>query len=231
MRSPEPMVLLIDVDNTLLDNDLIRLRLGEILARQLGRMPAERFWEVYEAVREETGLVDFPLAIARFRAEYPEHREITRLEQMVFGFPFADVVYAEARPALRHAQRLGRPVILSDGDQNFQRHKIRAAGIEHAVNGHVLVYVHKELNTDEIMRRYPAEHYVMIDDKQRIHLAMKERLGERITTIHVCQGKYAHDPAHHDMRGADLTIEGIGGLRELDAAAIRRAARIPVPAH
>ena len=113
---------------------------------------------------------------------------MTRLEYLVFGFPFPEVVYPDTNAALEHFRALGRPAVLSDGDQNFQRHKIRAAGIEEAVDGHVLVYVHKELNTHEIMMRYPTHHYVMVDDKSRIHVAMKERLGEMTTTVHVCRG-------------------------------------------
>ncbi len=225
---PDDMVILFDVDNTLLDNDRVRDLLGTVLSRELGALPASRFWDIYEEVREKTGIVDFPASIARFRAEQPDLPGVIRLEQLIFGFPFADVAYAHARAALAHARTFGRPVVMSDDDQCFQRHKIRAAGIEDAVDGNVLVFDHKELRLAEMMRYFPARHYVMIDDKPRILLSLKEQLGSRITTVMVCQGKYAHDPAHHAFAGADMTIEGIAEFLDLDAARLLAAA---APAH
>ena len=225
MNDRHALVMLFDVDNTLLDNDLVRRGLEQRLTQELGDLPAKRFWNIYENVRLETELVDFPLTIARWRLEFPSHPQVTRLEYLIFGFDFASVVYAESPAAVAHAHAISRPVVLSDGDQNFQRHKVRAAGIEAAFDGHVLIYVHKELNTHEIMMRYPAEHYAMIDDKPRIHTAMKERLGAMVTTVHVCQGKYAHDPSHHQGNGADVTIEGIGDLMNWSREALVAAGR------
>lgn len=218
------MVILFDVDNTLLDNDRVRELLEMALSDALGMEPARRFWELYEQIREDTGIVDFPASIARFRAGQPDLPGITRLEYLIFGFGFARVVYEHSHAALAHAYTLGRPVIMSDGEQCFQRHKIRAAGIESAVDGNVLVFDHKELRLADMMGHFPAGHYVMIDDKPRILVSLKEQLGTRITTVMVCQGKYAHDPAHHDFPGADITIEGIGGFLDLDRAALLAAA-------
>ncbi len=224
-QRPEGPVILFDVDNTLLDNDRVRDLLGATLARELGDLPASRFWDIYEQFRDTTGIVDFPASIARFRAERPDLPESIRLEHLIFGFRFADMVYGQSRAALAHAHTLGRPVIMSDGDQCFQRHKIRAAGIESAVEGNVLVFDHKELRLAEMMRYFPAAHYVMIDDKPRILVSLKEQLGRRVTTVMVCQGKYAHDPAHHNFPGADITIEGIGGFLDLDVPLLLKAAR------
>ena len=218
------LVVLFDVDNTLLDNDRVRDLLGLSLDAALGTTAAQRFWDLYEQIREESGIVDFPHAIARFRAECPDNVAARRLEYLIFGFPFADVVYDASFAAIKHAEAFARPVILSDGDQCFQRHKIRAAGIERSVDGHVLVFDHKELRLPELMKLYPASHYVMVDDKNRIHASLKKQLGDRITTVMVCQGKYAHDQAHHDFPGADITIEGIEGFLSLDAPALVAAA-------
>lgn len=223
------MVILFDVDNTLLDNDRVRDRLETVLSDALGMEPASRFWELYEQIRDDTGIVDFPASIARFRAGQPDLPGIARLEHLIFGFGFAGMVYEHSQAALAHAYTMGRPVIVSDGDQCFQRHKIRAAGIESAVDGNVLVFDHKELRLAEMMRHFPAGHYVMIDDKPRILVSLKEQLGSRITTVMVCQGKYAHDPAYHDFPGADITIEGIGGFLELDAPLLLKAARHSQP--
>ncbi len=218
------IVVLFDADNTLLDNDRVRELLGLALDAALGTSAAERFWELYEQIRDESGIVDFPRAIARFRAECPENGAARRLEYLIFGFPFADVVYDASFAAIKQADGFARTVILSDGDQCFQRHKIRAAGIERSVDGHVLVFDHKELRLPELMKLYPANHYVMVDDKNRIHAGLKKQLGDRITTVMVCQGKYAHDPSHHDFPGTDITIDGIEGFLGLDAPALLAAA-------
>ena len=209
------LVVLLDVDNTLLDNDLVRVRLERDLSGALGGEHAARFWEIYEEVRAETDLVDFPETVERFGRECPDSGCIGRVSAVLYDFPFQDVVYPESLEAIRHVSSFATPVILSDGDQLFQRHKIRAAGLEEAVGGNVLVYVHKEQSTEDIRRRFPARHYVMVDDKVRIHAALRETMGDMITTVMVCQGQYAHDPAHHDFPEADVTIEGIGGLLAL----------------
>ncbi len=209
------LVMLLDMDNTLLDNDLIRTGLEQELAGLLGRGQASRFWEIYEQVRAETDLVNFPETIERFAGECPDIGCLTRVSAALYEFPFDRYVFPESFAAIRHVASFATPVILSDGDQLFQRYKIRASGLEEAVGGNVLVYVHKEQNTRDIQRRFPAAHYAIADDKARIHAAMKAAMGEQITTVMVCQGIYAHDPAHHDFPNADLTIEGIEGLLAL----------------
>lgn len=209
------LVVLLDVDNTLLDNDLVRSRLERELTGVLGQEHAARFWAVYEQVRAETDFVNFPETIQRFGAECPDTACVGRVSAILYNFPFQECLYADSLRAVSHICSFATPVILSDGDQLFQRYKIRAAGLEKAVDGNVLVYVHKEQNTSEIRERFPASHYVMVDDKARIHAAMKAAMGDQLTTVMVCQGSYAEDPAHHDYPEADLTIEGIDGLLAL----------------
>ena len=215
------LVFLLDVDNTLLDNDQVRARLEAAVAEAVGRERAGRFWEIYEAVREELDFVNFPETVERFSAECDEIACLGRLSSILYGFPFAECLYPGALPAIEHVKSLGLPVILSDGDQLFQRYKIRTAGLEAAVEGRVLVYVHKEQRSDEIRRRYPASHYVLVDDKARILEAMKSVLGEVLTTVMVCQGKYAADPASRQYPAADLTLDSIGDLAALTAGQLR----------
>ncbi|HEV2284434.1 MAG TPA: hypothetical protein VGR80_00195, partial [Steroidobacteraceae bacterium] len=84
-----------------------------------------------------------------------------------------------------------------------------------AVNGRVLIYLHKEQMLDSVTRRYPATHYVMIDDKLRILTAMKNAWGEKLTTIFPRQGHYALDPRElAAWPPADLALGRIGELAE-----------------
>lgn len=204
------MVVMFDVDNTLLDNDLVRTQLAQDLLVQLGKQQAARFWELYEEVREETQLVDFPETIHRFALDFPESGD--KLESLINGFPFPRFVYPESLRVLRHVASYARPIVVSDGDEVFQRHKIRVTGIEDAVEGNVLIFVHKEQHLADIEQRFPAQHYVMVDDKPRIQAAVKSALGDRVTTVMVCQGKYANDPDQRSEPEPDITIGSIADL-------------------
>lgn len=215
--------MLLDVDNTLLDNDLIRTDLAGQLSKILGSKNADLFWRIYEEVRTETDVVNFPETLKRLARECPDSVCLGDVSAALYDFPFSKYMYPRSIDALRHVSAFATPVILSDGDQLFQRHKIRAAGIEDAVSGNVLIYVHKEQHIADIQTRFPARHYAIVDDKPRIHTAMKKALGEKITTVMVCQGKYAHDPAHHDFPDADITIEAIDGLLALNSDQLARA--------
>jgi len=209
------LVLLFDVDNTLLDNDAVYAGLHERTADALGPEHDARFWEIYDEVRAVHDVVDIPAAIERFQAEFPGLPGTARLHDLVFDFPFASEVYPATPDAVAHARGLGIPAILSDGDPRFQPHKITASGMRDLFEGRVLIYEHKELEFDSVERRYPARHYVMVDDKPRIHRALKERYGGAITTVMVCQGHYAAED--HDYHGADLVI----GHRRTDQAHAR----------
>ncbi len=217
------LVFLVDVDNTLLDNDGVRVELEAAIASAVGQTRAARFWEIYEAVRAELDFVSFPETLERFGRECDEVGCLGSASAVLYGFSFAECLYGTALRAIDHLRTIGQPVILSDGDQLFQRYKIRSAGLEAAFDGQVLVYVHKELETADIMRRYPAEHYVLIDDKPRIHAAMKEILGEQLTTVQVRQGKYARAP-RADLFEPDITVDNIGDIRYLTGDTLRRTA-------
>lgn len=217
-------MILIDVDNTLLDNDGVRSRLEAEIREAVGPDRAERFWQLYEQVREELDFVNFPETMERFGRECDDPGCLGPLSAVLYGFRFAECLYPGTEAAIAHARSLGLPVILSDGDQLFQRYKIRDAGLETAVEGRVLVYVHKEQETADIRARYPADHYVMVDDKPRIHAAMKQALGPLVTTVFVRQGKYALAATAHEGRPPDLEIASIGDFTTLTADRIRVAA-------
>jgi hypothetical protein len=220
-----PLVLLFDIDNTLLDNDLVKARLERELLALLGERLAAEFWNTYEEVRISTGVVDFPEILRRFRIAFPDARGGGRIHDILFDFPFGEAVYPDTFAVLAHANKIGLAVVLSDGDQVFQRHKVRRAGIDDAVDGRVLVFGHKEDHLTDIMARFPAPHYAMVDDKPRIQEAMKERFGDAITTIQVRQGKYAYETPAHGPSHPDITIDGIGELLQFSRAAIIEAPR------
>ncbi len=208
------LVVLLDVDNTLLDSDRVLERLRCQLAGILDAARAARFWEIYEQVRADTERVSFPETVDRFAAELQDPDRTAAIGSIIADFPFRECVYAESLRAIEHVASFGVPVIVSDGDQLFQRYKIRAAGLEAAVGGNVLIYAHKERHIDEIQRRFPSRQYAAVDDKKHVLAAMKAALGRRITTLMVRQGKYALDPRPRSVREPDLTLDAIGGLLE-----------------
>ena len=223
MSDPEhALVIMFDVDNTLLDNDRVRAALDGAVAAIVGSDLNVRFWEVYEEVRADLDHVSYPETIERFSHVCGDVGYVEALSELLSAFPFVDYVYGGARAALEHAAELALPVIVTDGDQFFQRSKIRSAGLAGAVDGRVLIYVHKEHETADVRRRYPARHYVMLDDKGRILTGMKRALGDTLTTVHVRQGKYAATPPEVPP---DLAIDGIGEFTTLTADDLIAAAR------
>jgi FMN phosphatase YigB (HAD superfamily) len=213
MTVPASTVFLIDVDNTLLDNDAVEADLHRHLAAQLGQERAERYWTIFEELRSELGYADYLGALQRLRGAYPHEPHLLQASTYVIEYPFAERVYAGALDTVRRLNELGRTVILSDGDVVLQPHKIRSSGVWAAVDGDVLVYVHKEHELDDVERRYPAEHYVMVDDKLRILDAIKRDWGSRVTTVFLRQGHYATDvESVKAYSPADLTLERIDEL-------------------
>lgn len=222
------IVIFFDVDNTLLDNDAVYAGLHERTAAALGPSCDARFWEIYDEVRKVRDVVDIPAAIEQFQAEFPKLPASSTLHELIFSFPFADVVFESTPSAVAYSATLGLPAVLSDGDRRFQPHKITASGVRALFDGRVLIREHKELEFPQVERIYPAEHYVMVDDKPRIHRALKSRYGSAITTIMVCQGHYAADD--HDYHGADIVLEDIGEITKLTPADMReRAIATPSP--
>ena len=211
------LVILIDVDNTLLDNDGIQNDLKDHLEQTYGRAARERYWRILEDLFAELGYRDYLGALQRYRAEHPLEVELLAMSSFLINYPFADRLFPGALKALKGLGRLGPTVIFSDGDVVFQPHKVECAGLTDAVDGRVLIYIHKEEALDDVERRYSAEHYVLVDDKLRILTAVKQFWGQRVTTVFVRQGAYAHDPkVIGAFSAADLTIERIADLVDYD---------------
>lgn len=206
-------VFLFDVDNTLLDNDRVAADLRDHLGHTIGHRRQERYWTLFEQIRSEVGYADYLGALQRYRLENPTNQHILQVSYFLLDYPFAERVYPGALDAVARARKLGQAVILSDGDVVFQPHKIRRSGLLAAVGGNVLVTIHKEAELAEVERRFPADHYVLIDDKLRILDAVKQVWGPRVTTVFPRQGHYAHDPdILASFPPADLTIASIGEL-------------------
>ena len=220
-------VFLFDVDNTLLDNDAIQNDLSAHLEREVGLASRDRYWQIFEELRAELGYADYLGALQRYRLEHQDEQQLSCISFFLLDYPFADRLYPGALAALAHCRAFGPTVILSDGDVVFQPLKVQRAGLWQAVEKRVLIYLHKELMLSAIEQRYPAEHYVMMDDKLRILAAMKKVWGDRLTTVFVRQGHYALDPREiAAWPTADVTLARIGELVELPAtAAVWRGAR------
>jgi FMN phosphatase YigB (HAD superfamily) len=216
-------VFLFDVDNTLLNNDAVQDDLSEHLESEFGRPARERYWAIFETLRSEIGYADYLGALQRYRMEDPDDPELLRMSAFLIDYPFTNRLYAGALKSLEHAGRAGVTAILSDGDVVFQPRKIMRSGLWDAVDGRVMIYLHKEQMLDAVARRHPAKHYVMIDDKLRLLDAMKKVWGSRLTTVFVRQGHYALDVAALSAYPpADLTIEAIGDLANLTLSQLPR---------
>jgi FMN phosphatase YigB (HAD superfamily) len=219
MGSPAGTVVLFDVDNTLLDNDAVQQDLSELLERELGAAARARYWSIFEALRRELGYADYLGALQRYRLEVPDETRLPLVSTFLLDYPFASRLYPGALAAIERMQRVGPTVILSDGDVVMQPRKIRRAGLWDAVDGRVLIYIHKERQLQAVERAYPAARYLMVDDKVGILTALKQHWGARVTTILPRQGHYAHDAAVLAANPApDLSIQGIGDLASYDVA-------------
>jgi FMN phosphatase YigB (HAD superfamily) len=206
-------VYLLDVDNTLLDNDAVTRDLEHHLTSAFGADCERRYWDIFEDLRRELGYADYLGALQRFRVEHPGDPHLLAMSLYLLHYPFATRLYPRALDAIAALKRRGRVVILSDGDVVFQPRKVERSGLWAAVDGHVLIYIHKEQMLDDVARRYPAERYVMVDDKLRILTAMKQVWRDRLTTVFVRQGHYAADPAQvSPYPPADVEVAAIGDV-------------------
>lgn len=213
----ESVVTLFDVDNTLLDNDAVHRDLSDHLERQFGAASRDRYWSIFETLRNELGYADYLGALQRYRREAPNDSRLLLMSGYLMDYPFAGRLYPGALGAIEHFATLGPTVILSDGDVVFQPRKIQRSGLWEAMQGRVLIYIHKEEMLADIRRLYPARHYIMVDDKLRILTAMKQQWGEHLTTLFPRQGHYALDPkVIAAFPAADLAVDGIGDLAQLD---------------
>jgi FMN phosphatase YigB (HAD superfamily) len=223
MTPVHPIVILVDVDNTLLDNDAIQQDLKDHLAQAYGTAARDRYWRICEDLFSELGYRDYIGALQRYRGEHPFDVELLAMSSFLMDYPFAKRLYPQALAVLKRLRGLGPTAILSDGDVVYQPRKVEHAGIAEAVDGRVLIYIHKEESLADIERRYPARHYVLVDDKLRILDAVKRLWKERVTTVFVRQGSYAHDAkVVGALPPADVTIQRIGELLDCDLQATLR---------
>jgi FMN phosphatase YigB (HAD superfamily) len=215
------VVFLFDVDNTLLDNDRVTTDLKRHLEREVGHERQQRYWAIFEELRSQLGYADYLGALQRYRIEHPRDPHLLTVSSYLVNYPFANRLYPNALDVIDQCKEWGPVVILSDGDVVFQPRKIERAGLFEAVEKNVLIYVHKELELDDVEHRYPASHYVLVDDKLRIVTAIKKVWGTRVTTVFPRQGHYAHDPQIlTTYPPADIMIERIGELLKYDLSAL-----------
>ena len=207
------VVFLFDVDNTLLDNDRVAADLQRHLISEVGAEGAQEYWQIFEQLRTDLGYADYLGGLQRYRAKHPHAQQLLCMSDFLINYPFAERLFPDALKVIEHVQQWGSAVILSDGDVVFQPLKISRSGLANAVSGRVLIYVHKEKELDDLEQRYPAEHYVLVDDKLRILAAVKKFWGSRVTTVFVRQGHYAADPkVLASYPPADISIGCIGDL-------------------
>ena len=210
------LVFLFDVDNTLLDNDRVTADLKQHLEREIGHERQERYWSIFEELRTELGYADYLGALQRYRGIYPRDPHVLNLSEFLLHYPFASRLFPKSLDVVKYVKQFGTPVILTDGDVVFQPHKIHDSGLYEAFSGSVLIYIHKELELEDVAARYPADHYVLIDDKLRILADVKKIWKQRVTTIFVRQGHYALDQkVVSSYPPADITIERIGNMLQL----------------
>jgi len=210
------IVFLVDVDNTLLDNDRVQADLRRRLERDFGAAARDRYFAILAELSDQLGYRDYLGALQRYRIEHPRDEHLLGLSSFLIDYPFANRLFPGALDALERLSGFGATVILSDGDVVFQPRKVERSGIADAVDGRVLIYIHKEEALDDVERRFPARHYVLVDDKLRILTAVKKTWGARVTTVFVRQGHYASDPeVLASSPSADRTFERIGELAEI----------------
>jgi FMN phosphatase YigB (HAD superfamily) len=218
-------VFLFDVDNTLLDNDHVSKDLKRHLINRVGEFSAGRYWEIFEQMRKELGYADYLGALQRYRIEHPRDPKLLAVSHFMINYPFANRLFPESLDAVAHTQRLGTAVIMSDGDVVFQPRKIDRSGLHEVFQDNILIYIHKELELEDAEKKFPATHYVMVDDKVRILAALKKHWGPRVTTVFPRQGHYALDAALVAKNPKpDITLERIGELQKYSLEQILAAA-------
>jgi FMN phosphatase YigB (HAD superfamily) len=213
MNAPNKVVFLFDVDNTLLDNDRVTTDLRHHLEKEVGAEGSRSYWNIFEQLRSELGYADYLGALQRYRSENPHDPGLLTVSHFLIDYPFANRVFPHALDVIELVKQWGPAVILSDGDVVFQPRKVERSGLFEAVDGNVLIYVHKEYELNDVARRFPADHYVMVDDKLRILAATKKIWGARVTTVFVRQGHYAVDPKiTAAYPPADVAFDQIGDM-------------------
>jgi len=222
-----PVVFMLDVDNTLLDNDRFAADLAQRLDDDFGKPERERYWSIYAEERARLGYADYLGALQAFRTGADDAPALLLMSQFILDYPFHERVYPRALAALQHLRRLGTTAIITDGDVVFQPRKVQRSGLWDSVEARVLITLRKERRIELIEQRFPAAHYVMIDDKPRLLSAMKQILAHRLTTVFVRQGHYATESeGKHVDCAPDLSIKRIGDLCEFSMDDFRVAGPI-----
>lgn len=220
------VVFLLDVDNTLLDNDRVTADLRRHLGREVGVTCQRQYWTIFEHLRAELGYADYLGTLQRYRVDHVHDHHLFSLSSYLLNYPFAHRLYPHSLEVVARCRAWGMPVILSDGDVVFQPRKIECSGLYEAVERNVLIYVHKEQELDEVERCYPADHYVLVDDKLSILTSVKQAWGPRVTTVFPRQGHYARDPRIlATCPAADISVDRIGDLLAYDVHGLVAAGR------
>jgi FMN phosphatase YigB (HAD superfamily) len=218
------VVFLLDVDNTLLDNDAVQADLSTHLVEAFGKERQERYWQIFEELRGELGYADYLGALQRYRIEHLRDPHLLSMSLFLLAYPFTERLYPGAMEVIARLRRWGPVVILSDGDVVFQPRKVERSGLWKAVDGNVLIYIHKEQMLEDVAARFPATHYVMVDDKLHVLDRMKQAWGGKLTTVFPRQGHYAHDERILSSSApADVAIERIGDLLAYDLETLMTA--------
>ncbi|MEP9397877.1 hypothetical protein [Mesorhizobium sp. KR2-14] len=228
MADPDEFLFMIDVDDTLLDNDRFAADLTARLEQAFGRQERERYWRIYDERRERLGYADYLGALQTFRLHNTDELNLLKTSQFLLDYPFAERLYPHALAVVRHLRSMGGAIVLSDGDIVFQPHKIWRSGLWDAVDGRVLVYLHKERMLDVVLRHFPARRYVMLDDKPQLLAAMKRRLADCLTTVFVRQGHYAAEAANLALDPApDMAVDRIGDVLRFSRSDFEPASMAP----
>lgn len=218
------VVFLFDVDNTLLDNDRVSADLRRFMDKEVGAKRNNRYWQIFEELRSELGYADYLGALQRYRVENPYDSHLLAVSTYLINYPFANRLFPNSLDVIERCKQWGKVVILSDGDVVFQPRKVERSGLYEAVEGNILIYIHKEHELADVERRYPAEHYVLVDDKIRILSAIKNIWGAKVTTVFPKQGHYAFNEKEvAKYPNADISIERIGDMINLDIERLSEA--------
>ena len=221
------VVFLFDVDNTLLDHDGIITDLKKYLRREVGPKHERHYWDIFEQLRTKLGYADYLGALQRYRSEHPRGGQLLTVSRFLINYPFANRLFPNSLDVIERVKKWGPAVLLTDGDVVFQPRKVDCSGLYEAVDGQALIYVHKELELADVEARYPSDHYVLVDDKLRIHTDVKKIWGRRVTTIFVRQGHYALDPKIvAAYPAADASVDRIGDLLNYDERHFEPAAKV-----
>lgn len=212
----DKIVFLFDVDNTLLDNDRVTADLRRYMEKEVGSQRSDRYWEIFEELRTELGYADYLGSLQRYRMEHPYESHVLAVSTYLVNYPFANRLFPNSLDVIEHCKQIGKVVIMTDGDVVFQPRKVERSGLFEAVDGNILIYINKEKELKDVERRFPAEHYVLVDDKVRILSAIKDVWDGRVTTVFPVQGHYALDEKTVARYPApDVKIDRIGQILDL----------------